>query len=109
MGWKRTRRETLILLRRGLDQSEGRNAQIAPRGVVPAPVAPCINGVITPAVSSFAHPRPIVADDAQTFRLLRTAAAYAIFVLLPAAALFWVIHAGRGLPAPINGPVIKAA
>ena len=81
--------------------------QIPRRGVVPAPVAPCMNGVITPAVSGLANPRPLVVNAAQTSRLLRTAAAYAIFVLLPVAALFWVIHAGRGLPAPINGPVIR--
>ena len=66
-----------------------------------------MNGVIAPAVSGFANPRSLVANDAQTSRLLRTAAAYAIFVLLPVAALFWVLHVGRDLPPAIN-PVVKA-
>jgi len=66
-----------------------------------------MNGVIAPAVSGFANAKSLVADDTQTSRLLRTAAAYAIFVLLPAAGLLWVIHAGRALPAAINA-VAKA-
>jgi len=66
-----------------------------------------MNGAITPAIPRYAGPVIIGARATRAFPFLRTAVAYAIFVLLPVAGLLWVLHAGHGLPGAIN-PVVKA-
>jgi Kef-type K+ transport system membrane component KefB len=66
-----------------------------------------MNGAITPAIPRYAVPTIIGARGTRAFPFLRTAAAYATFVLLPAAGLLWVLHAGHHLPAATN-PIVKA-
>jgi len=66
-----------------------------------------MSSAITPALPRCAGPTFLGTQGTRAFPFLRTTAAYAIFVLLPVAALLWILHAGRDLPAAIN-PAVQA-
>ena len=65
-----------------------------------------MNGGITSAIPDYAE--FVVAKDVQTFRLLRTVAAYVTFVLLPAAGLFWILRTGNALLPPVTATAVAA-
>jgi Kef-type K+ transport system membrane component KefB len=62
----------------------------------------------TPALAGCTDPTFAGIGTIRTLLLLRTAAAYAIFVLAPVAGLLWILHAGTDLPDAVL-PVVKAA